>query len=103
MAVDLKIPPLLESLWKDFEFKPNDEQLAAILYAEGPLFLPAGPGSGKTRVLLWRSVNLIATHQVKPEEIFLSTFTEKAALQLRNGLRTLLSATTSRMTQPNST
>lgn len=86
------VPELLKVLWQDFEFDPNDEQRDAILHADGPLFLPAGPGSGKTRVLLWRTVNLITTHGIRPDEIFLSTFTEKAALQLRNGLRTLLSA-----------
>lgn len=92
MANKNKVPELLQKLWRDFAFDPNDEQRAAILHVDGPLFLPAGPGSGKTRVLLWRTVNLITTHGVQPDEIFLSTFTEKAALQLRNGLRTLLSA-----------
>src|SRR5207249_5954116 len=59
-------------------------------------YLPAGPGSGKTRVLLWRTLNLILFHAVKPDEIFLSTFTEKAALQLREGLRGLLALATAR-------
>ena len=58
---------------------------------EGPLFLTAGPGSGKTRVLLWRTLNLIVFHNVQPNEIFLATFTEKAALQLKEGLQGLLS------------
>jgi len=87
-------------LWRDFEFDPNDEQRAAILHWDGPLFLPAGPGSGKTRVLLWRTVNLITTHGVIPEQIFLATFTEKAALQLRNGLRMLLSAVSDKTGKP---
>ena len=100
MADNPKVPELLRSLWSDFEFKPNGEQEAAILHAKGPLFLPAGPGSGKTRVLLWRTVNLITTHGVRPEEIFLSTFTEKAAFQLRNGLRTLLSAVSEKTGKP---
>ncbi|MDW8395609.1 MAG: ATP-dependent helicase [Anaerolineae bacterium] len=81
---------LLERLWQQAGFQPNDAQRAAILHTEGPLYLPAGPGSGKTRVLLWRTVNLIAVHGVPPEAIFLSTFTEKAARQLREGLRALL-------------
>ncbi|MFH0960902.1 MAG: ATP-dependent helicase [Pseudomonadota bacterium] len=84
----------LEQLWSDAEFKPNNEQKEAILYTGGPLYLPAGPGSGKTRVLLWRTLNLIVFHGVGPEEIFLSTFTEKAAFQLREGLRALLGAIT---------
>ncbi|MCP9469953.1 MAG: ATP-dependent helicase [Nitrospira sp.] len=53
--------------------------------------ITAGPGTGKTRVLLWRTVNLIVCHEVKPEEIFLGTFTEKAARQLRQGLTAYLS------------
>jgi len=72
----------LELLWSDAEFQPNPEQKEAILHVNGPLYLPAGPGSGKTRVLLWRALNLIVFHNVKPEEIFLSTFTEKAAFNL---------------------
>lgn len=80
----------LETLWKLSNFKPNDQQKEAILYKDGPLYLTAGPGSGKTRVLLWRVVNLIVFQEIKPEEIFLSTFTEKAAHQLQEGLRNLL-------------
>ncbi|HXQ97831.1 MAG TPA: UvrD-helicase domain-containing protein, partial [Candidatus Limnocylindrales bacterium] len=100
MVNDLTPSPLMIELWRDFEFDPNDEQRAAILHWDGPLFLPAGPGSGKTRVLLWRTVNLITTHGVIPEQIFLATFTEKAALQLRNGLRMLLSAVSDKTGKP---
>jgi DNA helicase-2/ATP-dependent DNA helicase PcrA len=71
-------------------FEPDPNQKSAILHVNGPLYLPAGPGSGKTRVLLWRALNLILFHQVKPDQIFLATFTEKAALQLRDELRGLL-------------
>ncbi len=84
----------IEKLWKKKEFDPNEGQREAILHTSGPLFLTAGPGSGKTRVLLWRTLNLLVFHEVKPEEIFLSTFTEKAALQLKEGLRTLLAIAT---------
>lgn len=83
---------LMRSLWNEFDFKPNLNQKKAILHLNGPLFLPGGPGSGKTKVLLWRTVNLIVTHNIAPEEIFLSTFTEKAAKQLKDGLRTYLTA-----------
>ena len=89
----------LENLWDDVGFTPNSKQEQAIHHIAGPLHLPAGPGSGKTRVLLWRTVNLIVFHGVKPDEIFLSTFTEKAALQLKEGLRSLL-AVASRHTWP---
>jgi DNA helicase-2/ATP-dependent DNA helicase PcrA len=86
----------IEDLWADENFTPNENQRRAILHTDGPLYLPAGPGSGKTRVLLWRTLNLIVFHDVPPEDIYLSTFTEKAALQLREGLQGLLGAVTNR-------
>jgi DNA helicase-2/ATP-dependent DNA helicase PcrA len=94
-----RIPPI-EALWKQSGFKPNESQANAIRHVDGPLFLTAGPGSGKTSVLLWRTLNLIVYHGVKPEEIFLSTFTEKAALQLREGLKSLLAVVTNKTGQP---
>jgi DNA helicase II / ATP-dependent DNA helicase PcrA len=36
-----------ESLWEGAKFSPNDQQREAILYTDGPLYLTAGPGSGK--------------------------------------------------------
>ena len=82
---------LLYKLFEEKKFKPNESQKKAILHLNGPLYLVAGPGSGKTRVLLWRTLNLIVFHNVRPDEIFLATFTEKAALQLKQGLQGLLS------------
>ncbi len=90
----------LEQLWEEARFSPNPSQFEAITHVEGPLFLPAGPGSGKTRVLLWRTVNLIVFHGIEPDEIFLSTFTEKAAFQLKQGLQSLLGLVTNHTNQP---
>ena len=80
----------IQYYWSLKGFKPNPKQEQAILHTQGPLFLTAGPGSGKTRVILWRTVNLIVFHKVDPKRIFLATFTEKAAHQLKDGLRSLL-------------
>lgn len=80
----------LETLWNQVGFKPNEEQEKAIRHINEPLYITAGPGSGKTRVLLWRTVNLIVFHGIKPEEIVLTTFTEKAAHQLKEGLQSYL-------------
>ncbi|MGM9987309.1 MAG: ATP-dependent helicase [Bacillaceae bacterium] len=84
----------IEKLFEILDFKPNERQYDAILSLDEPLFLMAGPGSGKTRVLLWRTVNAIVFHNVSPEKIFLSTFTEKAAKQLKDGLQTILGTVT---------
>lgn len=80
----------LQELWRQADFTPNDSQREAILHTEGPLYLTAGPGSGKTRVLLWRTVNLVAFQKIDPCDILLTTFTEKAAFQLKEGLQSYL-------------
>jgi DNA helicase-2/ATP-dependent DNA helicase PcrA len=50
--------------------------------------------------LLWRTLHLIVFQGVSPDEIYLSTFTEKAAHQLKEGLRSLLALATSKNGQP---
>ncbi|MFH0991448.1 MAG: ATP-dependent helicase [bacterium] len=90
----------IEKIWQKADFRPNSNQEKAIRHVDGPLFLTAGPGSGKTRVLLWRTLNLIVFHDIKPEEIFLGTFTEKAAYQLKEGLKTLLAIVTNETGKP---
>lgn len=90
----------IQDLWQHFNFSPNDEQEEAIRHIKGPLMITAGPGSGKTRVLLWRTVNLIVYKGVSPDEIFLSTFTEKAAKQLKDGLLNLLGFVTNKTGTP---
>jgi DNA helicase-2/ATP-dependent DNA helicase PcrA len=90
----------LESLWADQGFAPNSQQQKAICAISGPLYLTAGPGSGKTSVLVWRTLNLIVFHHVPPERIFLGTFTEKGAHQLRERLRGLLSVVTEKTHKP---
>jgi DNA helicase-2/ATP-dependent DNA helicase PcrA len=94
------MPVHIKKLWERANFSPNPQQRDAILHTDGPLFLTAGPGSGKTRVLLWRTLNLIVFHNVPAEDIFLGTFTEKAALQLRQGLTVYLSDATHLTGQP---
>ncbi|MCA1022138.1 UvrD-helicase domain-containing protein [Halobacillus litoralis] len=84
----------LDELFSMHDFSPNEGQREAIETLNGPLFLMAGPGSGKTRVLLWRTVNAIVFHNIEPEKIFLSTFTEKAAKQLKDGLQSILGTVT---------
>ena len=86
----------LDELFEMHDFKPNEQQRTAIESMEGPLFLMAGPGSGKTRVLLWRTINAIVFKEIEPDSIFLSTFTEKAARQLKDGLQSILGSVTNK-------
>ncbi len=66
-----------------FDFgNANENQCEAIKTTEGPLLIIAGPGTGKTFTLVKRIVYLIQEKKVKPEEIMVATFTEKAAKEL---------------------
>ena len=57
-------------------------QKGAVEYTEKPLVINAGPGAGKTRVMIERVVHLIE-NGAEPESILVITFTNKAADELR--------------------
>ena len=61
----------------------NKEQKEAVLYNEGPLLILAGAGSGKTKVLTTKIAYLIEELNVLPYEILAITFTNKAALEMK--------------------
>lgn len=60
----------------------TDNQKSAIQTTEGPLLIIAGPGTGKTHTLVKRTIYLISEKGVKPENIMIATFTEKAAKEI---------------------
>ncbi len=57
----------------------NKEQEVAATHNEGPLLVVAGAGTGKTTVLIERLNYLIKNKLAGPDEILITTFTEKAA------------------------
>ena len=66
-----------------FDFgNANEGQRKAISASNGPVLITAGPGTGKTFTLVQRAIYLIEECNVKPENIFIATFTEKAAKEL---------------------
>ncbi len=71
---------------------PNPQQQKAIHITEGPLLIIAGPGSGKTFTLVERIYHLISKHDIPPERLFVSTFTEKAAAELITRVSSRLAA-----------
>ena len=81
----------LKEIFEKCSFNPNPQQKEAIEIAKGPLLIIAGPGSGKTEVLIYRTLNLILNYEVNPKNILLCTFTEKAAEQLKSRLKFYLS------------
>ena len=71
------------------KFKLNKEQQKIVNQTEGPVLVIAGPGSGKTKTLVDRIVNLVSKG-VAPEQILVGTFTEKAAKELITRISNLL-------------
>jgi len=66
-----------------FDFEGvNESQREAILTTEGPVLIIAGPGTGKTFTLVKRIAYLVIEKGVKPSEIMVVTFTEKAGKEL---------------------
>jgi DNA helicase-2/ATP-dependent DNA helicase PcrA len=69
--------------------RPNKEQLRSIQHPMAPdLMIVAGPGSGKTTVLVLRALKHVIVDQILPEHIVITTFTNKAAGELRSRLIT---------------
>jgi len=61
----------------------NIEQKNAALHINGPSVILAGAGSGKTRVLVYKVLNLILCHNTPPSLIIMITFTNKAASEMK--------------------
>ena len=76
------VPPI------DFPAALNDEQFAAVTAEPGPLLVLAGAGSGKTRTLTYRVAYLLSKG-VRPAEILLLTFTNKASKEMLHRVQEL--------------
>ncbi|HKL95114.1 MAG TPA: UvrD-helicase domain-containing protein [Haploplasma sp.] len=61
----------------------NDNQRQAVVHLDGPLFVVAGAGTGKTKALTTRIGYLIREVKVDPNRILAVTFTNKAAREIK--------------------
>jgi len=75
---------------QDNSTKLNHEQKRAAEHKQGPLLIVAGAGTGKTTVLVERLLFLIDNKLAKPDEILITTFTEKAAGEMEERADRLL-------------
>jgi len=67
--------------------KLNENQKQAICHETGPMLVLAGPGSGKTTVLLCRILRLLEKGLAKPDQILALTFSKAAAEEMKERFR----------------
>ena len=69
---------------RDLQYPDNSAQREAVTYAgDSVLQIVAGPGSGKTTVIALRALRHVFVEGVPPENVLITTFTRKAAKELR--------------------
>ncbi len=73
----------------DYRAALNEDQLRAVTEGDGHCLVLAGPGSGKTRTLIYRVAYLLE-QGIPPSAILLVTFTVKAAREMLQRVDTLL-------------
>jgi DNA helicase-2/ATP-dependent DNA helicase PcrA len=64
----------------------DDQEKALEHNYQAPLWVIAGPGTGKTHTLVWLVLKRILVDGIQPRRIFFTTFTRKAAAELKSRL-----------------
>jgi DNA helicase-2/ATP-dependent DNA helicase PcrA len=87
IPLDAFLPAVCAAVPRFQDSPPDPRQAACILAPRAtPLMVVAGPGSGKTTVLVLRSLRLVFVDGLLPESVVITTFTRKAADELRSRL-----------------
>ncbi len=88
--LDTVIPSIAEQYNDiDFQGELNDEQLDIVNNINGPMLVIAGAGSGKTRTIVYSVAKLLLSG-VRPSQIMLVTFTNKAANEMIKRVEAIL-------------
>ncbi len=83
--------PITERRYRQIFEKLNDDQKRIISDRESrAIMILAGPGSGKTRVLVHKIASLVLTEDVQPEQFMMLTFSRSAVREFRSRLAGLL-------------
>lgn len=75
--------------FEDQYLKLNAQQKRAVDTLDGPVLVIAGPGTGKTQLLSMRVANILRSTDTDARNILCLTFTNKAAVNMRERLRDL--------------
>ena len=86
----------MENKQKDFLNGLNPSQLKAVKATEGRVRCCAGAGTGKTKTLVARFCYLIDQKGVSPSEMLCITFTNNAADEMRNRVKSALGVSVSK-------
>ena len=73
----------------DYKKDLNPDQYAVVMHPGGPMLVLAGAGTGKTRTVTYRVARLLETG-VRPENVLLLTFTNKAANEMMRRVEFLI-------------
>lgn len=76
----------------------TEAQEAAVNHADGPMMVLAGPGSGKTLTITYRTKNLIEKYNINPSNILVITFTRAAANEMNERFRKIMGVSNIRVT-----
>jgi ATP-dependent DNA helicase RecQ len=83
--------PITEKQFQRIIKDLSPEQLEVVKDNKSPhILVAAGPGSGKTRILVHKVAHLLLLEDIKPEQFLMLTFSRPAALEFKTRLRDLV-------------
>lgn len=85
------------NIFEEVVKKLNKQQKQAVTTIEGPVIVHAGPGTGKTFLLIARVAYILSRADVNPENILVLTFTDSAVQELRERLINMIGPTAYRV------
>lgn len=73
----------MSSKFKEAYSRLNERQKKAVTAIDGPVLVIAGPGTGKTQLLSMRVANILQSTDTNPNNILCLTYTNKAAVNMK--------------------